>query len=160
MELSFCLLYFISPWIKWVSPFVFWREVTIVSKLLDGWLMNMLRSRRVKYLIVMENLCLVNIIKHKMTWYIHCCVIRFLVYWACYRAIATKPEIGTMSILVVKLMMVIKLFVACCSSTSLHIHYRFAVPLVAWGLVKRYKCESLTKTYDKNNVVYCMVWKS
>lgn len=26
--------------------------------------------------------------------------------------------------------------------------------------MKRCKCESLTKTYDKNNVVYCMVWKS
>lgn len=122
--------------------------------------MNMLSSRRIKYLIVMENLCLVNITKHKMTWYIHCCVIRVLVYQACYRAMATKPEIGTMSILVVKMMMVIKQFVNCWSFTSLHIHYHFAVLLIAWGSLKRCKCESLTETYNKNNLFYCMVWKN
>lgn len=122
--------------------------------------MNVLTSRRVKYLIGMENSCLVNITKHKMTRYIHRCVIRFLVYWACYRAMATKPEIGTMSILVVKMMMVIKQFVSCWSFTLLRGRYHFAVLQVVWGLVTRYKSESLTKTYNKNNAVYCMIRES
>lgn len=130
----------------------FFEEVGVARKLLDGRWRNMLSSRRMKYLMVMENLCLANITKHKMTWYIHCCVTGFLVYRTCYRAMATQPEIGAMSILLVKMMMVIKQFVNCWSFTSLHIRYHVAALLVAWGSVKRGEWGSLTETHHKNTM--------
>lgn len=115
----------------------------------------MLSFSRIRDPIVMENLCLVNITKHKMTWYIPCCVIRFLVYWACYRAMATKPEIGTMSILGVKMVMLIAGAVP---------HSVFIITLwcllYAWGSVKRCKYKSLTKTFNKNTEFFCITWKN
>lgn len=57
---------------------------------------------------------------------------------------ATMPQIGTMNILVVKMMMVIKHFVNCCRLTLLHIHYH----LVVRGSAKRCKCGSLTETFN------------
>lgn len=130
-----------------MSPF--WgflgEKLRVICKLLlDGWLMNMLSPWRIKCLIVMESLCLVNITKHKTLWYIQCCVIRFLVYWAGYRAMATTPEIGTMSILVVKMMMVIEQFVNCWRLMLLHIHYH----LVVRGSARRCKCGSLTEIFN------------
>lgn len=68
---------------------------------------------------------------------------------------ATIPEIGTISILVVKMMMVIKQFVNCWRLTLLRIHYH----LVVRGSAKRCKCGSLTEIFNYNNEIYCTAWE-
>lgn len=57
---------------------------------------------------------------------------------------ATPPEIGTVSILVVKMMMVIKHFVNCCRLTFLCSHYH----LVVRGSAMRCKRGSLTEIFN------------